>query len=83
MKKVIIALIVIVLVLGIGTGGVLFWGRTNAKADTAYAEKAKTLVNDYDKKYTDKYFEKQLDEQLTDDTKINKVKETLEDAKKF
>lgn len=80
-KKVIITLIIVILVLGIGTGGVLFWGRSNAKTDTAYAQKANNLVKDYESKYSDNYFEKKLNEQLISSAEVLTVKESLEQAK--
>ena len=81
MKKVIITLLIVVLVLGIGTGGALFWGYSNAKTDKAYASKANTLVSDYEKKYGDKWLDKNLTDDFTNEGNIVKAKEALGQAK--
>jgi hypothetical protein len=80
--SVVVVVLVIILVLVLGAGGVLFWGYNNAKIDKTYAQKASSLVNDYEKKYTDDYFNQKINEKLTDDAKITAVKESLEQAKK-
>lgn len=81
MKKVIIGIVVAVLILGIGTGGALFWGYSNAKTDKTYSQKASTLVNDYQKKYSDNYLENKLKEVTTDEGKALTMKESLAQAK--
>lgn len=84
MKKVIIGLVIAILVLGIGTGGVLFWGYSNAKTDKAYAENAKTLVSDFEKKYSDDYLEKQFafDNATISKNDLEKAQNTIEQVKK-
>jgi hypothetical protein len=80
-KKVIIALIIVVLVLGIGTGGVLFWGRSNANADKAYANKANTLVSDFEKKYSSDNVDKTLNNAGNDVASAEKAIDLMNQAK--
>jgi len=81
-KKVIITLIIVILVLGIGTGGALFWGYSNAKIDKAYANKANTLVSDFEKKYSDDNFTNALNDAGSSDvTKAQKAIDLMNQAK--
>lgn len=81
MKKVIIALIIVILVLGVGTGGVLFWGYSNSKANKAYANKANTLVSDFEKKYSNDNFTNTLNDAGSDATKAQKAIDAMNQAK--
>lgn len=81
MKKTIIGIVIALLVIGLGIGG---YGLMNARADKAYAENAKTLVSDFEKKYSDDYLEKQLNLDTSGSTEedLKKAKSTIEQVKK-
>ena len=81
MKKAIIGIAIALLVISLGIGG---YGLMNARADKAYAENAKTLVSDFEKKYSDDYLEKQLnlDSSSSTNEDLTKAKSTIEQVKK-
>jgi len=81
MKKAIIGIVIVLLLVGLGMGG---YGLMNARADKAYAENAKTLVSDFEKKYSDDYLDKQLDLDTSGTTEadLKQAKTTIEQVKK-
>lgn len=80
----VMAIVVVVVVLVLGGGGVLGYGYLNAKTDNAYANNAKTLVSDFEKKYSDDYLDKQLnlDTSGTTAEDLTKAKTTIGQVKK-
>lgn len=84
MKKAIIGIVIAVLVIGLGAGGVLGYGYLNGKTDKTYAQNAKTLVSDFEKKYSDDYLDKQLnlDASNPTETDIRTAKTAIEQIKK-
>lgn len=83
MKKVVIGIVIAVLILGLGAGGVLGYGYLNAKTDKAYAQNAKNLVNDFEKKYSDDYLDKQFkDSSKTTAEDLKTAKEAVTNLKK-
>lgn len=83
MRTAVIVIVVILLVLGVGTAGVLGYGYFNAKADKNYATTAKKLVDDYESKYNEDYFDNALDVSSEADSTeaVDNAKSDLEKAK--
>jgi len=84
MRTALTVIIVILLVLVLGTAGVLGYGYYNAQADKAYATTAKNLVNDFENKYSEDYFNESLD--ISDEADsateaVEKAKKDFENAK--